>query len=129
MPRVRSNFGIIGSERAIVQSSTAFLSGILEAQYLRSSNKWPGSAIIADILVVGGGGAGGRAGGGGGGGGAGGLIYESSVLLNNGTYTITVGGAGTAGSTAYVALGGAGASTNGANSQIAGTNFTTRTAI
>jgi hypothetical protein len=48
MPRVRSNFGIIGAERVITASNTSFLSGIIEAQYLKSSNKWP---IVADLTI------------------------------------------------------------------------------
>jgi len=48
MPRVRSNFGIIGAERVITASNTSFLSGIIEAQQLKSSNKWP---IVADLNI------------------------------------------------------------------------------
>ena len=52
----------------------------------------PTGGILCDILVVGGGGAGG--GNGGGGGGASGYVYISNIVLNSGSYTISVGKGG-----------------------------------
>jgi hypothetical protein len=48
--------------------------------------------LLADLLVVGGGG--GAGGGAGGAGGAGGVIYRSSIILQVGSYTVTVGSGG-----------------------------------
>lgn len=53
----------------------------------------PAGGKTVDILVVGGGGAGGFCRGGGGGGG--GVVYQESVALPEGVYTITVGAGGT----------------------------------
>ena len=72
--------------------------------------------VTVDILVVGGGGAGGGDIGGGGGGG--GVVYEKSVTLNAGTYTVDVG-AGGAGSPA--AATGTILDANGANNGVSGT--------
>ena len=62
---------------------------------------------VCDVLVVGGGGSGTTSSGGG----AGGLIYEQTVTLNAGTYTITVGIGGTAPSWSTIG-------NNGGNSKI-----------
>jgi hypothetical protein len=94
--------------------------------------------LITDFLVIAGGGGGGRGVGGGGGAGGyrnsynsessgGGGSAESSLTLTAGaTYTITVGGGGTGGSSgtspAYYG-------TNGSNSSISGTGITTITSI
>jgi hypothetical protein len=53
--------------------------------------------LLADLLVVGGGG--GAGGGAGSAGGAGGVIYRSSIILQTGSYTVTVGNGGNGGST------------------------------
>lgn len=53
--------------------------------------------LLADLLVVGGGG--GAGGGAGGAGGAGGVIYRSSIILQVGSYTVTVGNGGNGGLT------------------------------
>ena len=59
-----------------------------------------GFTTLIDFLLIAGGGGGGNTGGdtgrrAGGGGGAGGYIYRSNVLLEPGTYTITIGAGGT----------------------------------
>jgi len=56
--------------------------------------------ITCDILIVGGGGGGGVRHAGGGGGGA--VIYLKNQILNNGTYTITIGNGGNAPSSAGI---------------------------
>lgn len=79
-------------------------------------------AISVDYLAVAGGGGGGWDVGGGGG--AGGLLFSQAQSLNSGTtYTITVG-AGGSGSSASAVVG-----SNGGNSSISGSGFTTVTAI
>ncbi len=92
MPRVRSNFGIIGNEKTINSGSTGILSSSIESQYLKSSGKWPGLTTTVNFLVVagGGGGSGDNTGGGGAGGNAG---------------TGTGGGGGAATGTMVVSLG------------------------
>jgi hypothetical protein len=60
-----------------------------------------GGNLYVDLFVLGGGGGGG--GSYGGGGGAGGFVFVSNLLLNSGTYTVTVG------------QGGTGSTTNGTN--------------
>jgi len=65
MPKVRSNFGVIGREFTVSGQSSGVISGVIEAQQLKGANKWPlvpPSLVLVDYLVV--------AGGGGGGGGA-----------------------------------------------------------
>ena len=48
MPRVRSNFGVIGPEQTISSSNTGFFSSVVEAQQLKGSNKWPN---LSDISI------------------------------------------------------------------------------
>jgi len=75
--------------------------------------------IVTDYLVVAAGGGGGRYGGGGG---AGGLIYTTGVGLSPSvTYTITIGAGGTVGDNI--------AGTQGGNSSISGSGFSTVTSI
>ena len=73
--------------------------------------------ILVDYLAVAGGGGGGRYGGGGG---AGGLLYANNITLTPSvTYTVTIGAGGTVGDTI--------AGTNGGNTSISGSGFTTVT--
>jgi hypothetical protein len=65
------------------------------------------TSITVELLVVAGG-SGGGGGDGGGGGGAGGLVYQASYTLAPGTYTVTVGGGGSAGNSSGNAPGGDG---------------------
>lgn len=74
-----------------------------------------------DILVVAGGGGGGYYGGGGG---AGGLIYNTGVTIPANSYTINVGSGGAGAPITNNATG-----SNGSNSYISGSGFTTLTAI
>ncbi len=82
--------------------------------------------LTVDYLVVGGGGAAGTDRGGGGG--AGQVITASSVSLATGSYTITVGAGGAGVSKSGVAGNGS-QGANGASSSIAGSGFTTVTAV
>lgn len=66
---------------------------------------------LADILIVGGGGGGGA--GPGGGGAGGGLLYATGVTVPAGSYTISVGDGGRAGSSGYSAQGGDGGASDG----------------
>jgi len=122
MPKVRSNFGLIGRERTVSDQLSGVISGVIEAQQLKGANKWPHflsalPSIPIEYLVVAGGGAGGMTPtqGYGAGGGAGGLLQSSnSSIFGSSTYTVTVGSGGT--SANYPGT----APTNGANSSITG---------
>lgn len=74
-----------------------------------SISSFAGDSVTVEYLLVGGGGGGGMDMGGGGGGGA---VINSSTVLGNGSYTITVG------------AGGAGAPAGGTNGQPGGHQFT-----
>ena len=81
----------------------------------------PTQALSCDVLTVAGGGGGGYHGGGGGG--AGGLLYSATQSLSNGvSYTATVGAGGAGGNNGTHAA-------NGTNSTLAGSGFTTLTAV
>jgi len=81
------------------------------------------SLVVADYVVVAGGGGGGYGSYGTGGGGAGGYLTATGVTFTPATvYTITVGAGG-------VVTAGAPVSSNGGNSVISGTSFTTVTAL
>jgi hypothetical protein len=113
--------GIINTER-----------GAVNLVYVDSTQGWVSYAsnlstvinqiVLSDILMVAGGGGGGGYNGGGGGG-AGGQYYEANVAFVYGiTHTITVGGSGSGGTaSAY--------GTDGTNSTITASGFTTRTAL
>ena len=78
--------------------------------------------VTAQILIVGGGGGGGAPGDRtGGGGGAGGLVYYSAVNIPTGSYTITVGGGGSASGNSAPGTNGS----PGGNSSVGGLGLTT----
>lgn len=122
--------GRIGPRQTITVSSTSGIWSLSDHQQERGAFNWSGIAIVVESLVIaggGGGGAGYNSNGGGGGGG-----YRSSVVgeLSGGganaeptfnatqgvTYTITVGGGGSAG-------------LQGSNSSISGSGLTTITSL
>jgi hypothetical protein len=85
---------------ATVSGGTETISGDYVYRAFTSSGTLAisGNSLIIDALIVAGGGAGGQAGSAdgrlGGGGGGGGLVHLENVLLNVGSYTVTVGGGG-----------------------------------
>lgn len=105
MPRIRSNFGVIGSERIISSNSSGFLASLVEHQVKSSTSSWPGRGIPLEILIVAGGGAGGVSIGAGGG--AGGVLIGTFNAILGTTYNITIGAGGATGADG----------TNGANTQ------------
>jgi hypothetical protein len=125
---VGSTFSLYGIARGAVIPTTAKatggtiyygMDGYIYHKFTAGGSFVPSSTISADALIVAGGGGGG-AGAVGGGGGAGGLrAFANQSLTSGTTYTVTVGGAGSAGVWEFTKGG------TGGPSSISGTGLTT----
>jgi hypothetical protein len=127
--RTRSNYGVTGSAVTLSALSTGGIFGTEDLRLGKLNYVWPLVITVpptVEYLVVAGGGGGGMTPlqGLGSGGGAGGFLTASEIAINGSTlYTITVGSGGN--QAVYPSQ----SPTNGSDSSISGSGFTTVTAI